>query len=152
MNDSTRVEVMLCCRLLHLIVVGGTSNNGKLLELSTKVIEEPLQGLDQKRSRNLRTRCARVERILVEPFVDKVHGSKLALIVYHFINGLIDEDYLVVPQESNFSKLANTLFELITKHLPIDSIDFEKVNKSAEKQAKSWRKNLFDMGYFCLQK
>jgi hypothetical protein len=151
MNDSTRIEVMLCCRLLHLIVVGGVSNNEELLQLSSKVIEEPLEGLTKEKSASLRRRCLRVEAVLIQPIVEKVHGSKLALIVYHFINDLIDEDYIAVPEDSNFSKLANILFGLITNYYPIND-DFERVNKSAKKQSQLWRKKLAEMDFFRLQK
>jgi hypothetical protein len=147
-NETQKIETMLCCRLLYIVVIGGTAYTEELLALSKKVIEEPLEGMTLDKSRKLQRRCLRIERMLIQPLVEKAHGSKVALVVYHFLNRLIDEDYIEVPEGSNFAILADVLFNLIPIHLPTESEDFEKVNKSAKKVANFWRDKLGGMGYF----
>lgn len=148
MNDREQVEALFCSRILYLIVIGGTAPNPYLHKIATELIQAPLQNLSKERSSTIRRRVVRLEEKYIHPFVGRAHGSKIALIAYYFINKLLDEDYLDIPDNSPFRELANKLFSAITTSLEFGSRSFIEVSKSANKQAQKMLTGLQADGYF----
>lgn len=154
MNDRQLTEVMFCSRLLYLVVIGGMDVPGneqayqKIKDLALEVIQDPIRTAHRQRSENLRRRVVRLEQKYMHQYVGKAHGSKVALVLYYFLNDLIERDYLCVPPESPFMELADIVFGAITNSLQPDSPEFTLVAKSAQKQAIKMLKELQKDGYF----
>ncbi len=146
MTDREIVEVSFLARMIYLIVISGMREDiaQKLHGDALAALEEPLTMLPEKKKNNLKRRVIRLEERFIKPLSNKTHSVKILLIAYYFINKLIDDDYINIPEESKLYKLINTLLNYVDQ----DIQGFQKIDKSAEKQSAKWLEKLQNEGYY----
>lgn len=144
LSDKQRCELSFVGRLIHLLILGGitSGNHQELADIALKISEEPFIGATNIDS--LKRRVIRMERNTIAPLAGKSHGEKILLICYYFINTLVDEGILAMPEESNLAKLVDFLLELID----VENEVVQKRMASADKQARKWLETLRSEGYY----
>lgn len=150
LTDRIRCELTFIARTLHIIVVTSLSCSDEgeydsVLLIANNALMQPLVGLDAHKLHTLKNRIQRMEDATIRLAChDKAHGEQLVLIAYHFINKLVDDGLLDIPESTPLAKLSDYLLMLINPDNPVTQVRMVKTEKTARK----WRDDLRKMGYF----
>lgn len=149
MNDRQRCEVMFTARIMHVIATGGVSfkeegAHERFVALATSALFEPVQDVTRDKANKLRERMERMARKTIIPECKVSKAEKMLLIGYHFINKLVEDEYLFIAENSPLRKVTDTLLEAVDMENEVAQKRFKK----AEKQARKWLETLRSEGYF----
>ncbi len=144
LTDRQRCESSFIGRLIYVLILGGvqSGNHQGLADMALEVCESPLRGLFNPGA--IKRRVIRMEQNTILPLSGKAHGEKVLLVCYFFINKLVDDGIIEMPEESQLALLVDHLLSLIN---PEDDV-VKKRMKSAEKQAARWLEILRKDGYY----
>jgi hypothetical protein len=152
LKDRERCEVSFIARLVYIVIIGGLKcstqkQHIEMAEFALQAATEPFLGLDSKRANTLRRRVVRMEDNTIKPMTGKAHGEKVLLVIYFFINELIDKEYLNIPEECKLRIIVDTLLKL----LDTKSESMQSRLPSAKKQAEKWLVTLQSEGYYQIE-
>lgn len=103
---------------------------------------------DPNKAVKLSNRARRVAVALVEAMVPEGTLTGKVFLTWHALTEqLIQEGLWDADPEGDFAKAFNLFNEILLEKHP-DQYKSPKLNASAEKQAKRWRMNLINQGYF----
>jgi len=103
---------------------------------------EPLEGLSRKIAMVVGKQIDRIHNDVMAEY-DKQRADKVATAIYYFLKDLTDTGYLELWEGSPVADAAEMYLPMI-EHV----FDQEKLDASAQKQAKRILKKLQDKGYF----
>ena len=149
MNDRQRCEVGFIARVVYLLILGGmqmkTDNqHAEIANMALGMCNEPFIGLTEEDRVKLKRRVMRMEEHTIRPLNGKSHGEKILLIVYHFINNLVDMNYLSLPEGSTLAILTDYLLSVVDSENEVVQLRMD----SAKKQAAKWLIKLQSEGYY----
>lgn len=148
-NDKHRCEESFISKLLYTVIRGGvqmpTIEQHKTLSTYAYDLSiEPFSDMAQKDAEKLIRRVDRMGNNTIKPLLNKAHGEKVLLTVYYFINRIMDMDYLIIPEDSEFRLLIDWLL----KELPLDEERVKKRMANANKLSEKWLNILQGEGYY----
>lgn len=149
MNDRHRCELCFVARIIYLLIIGGVSTRFRsdyeeMQKIAYKSISEPLIGLPARESGKIRRRVFRMEEKTINLMAGKSHGKDLAITVYFFINHLVEDGWIIIPEDSDIGKLGDFILSLID---PEDE-DTKIKMISAREKAAEWIAKLQSEGYY----
>lgn len=149
MRDIDRCEVSFLGRIVYLVVIGGIQcktdkHHKELARIALLASMEPFEKLDARKSSALRRRVMRMEEVTIAPMTHKTHAEEVILVVYYFINRLIESEYIDVPEETNLWKIMDYLLSL----LDLEKDTIKSYIKTAPAKADKWLKSLEGQGYY----
>ena len=149
MNDRQRCEVMFTARIMHVIAVGGVTfqtpeQHERFMITSLDAVLEPVRDLPVRKAEQIRRRVERMEHKTIVPACKNSFSEKLILVGYHFMNNLINDEYLFIAEDSPLRRVTDTLLEAVDMENEVAQKRFKK----AEKQARKWLETLRGEGYF----
>ena len=102
---------------------------------------------------SLMRRIERVHKELVEPYLktDKPDPRKIGIIAYYLLQHLVDNEFLIVPEESSFGKALDHMLPALSPSedsSPEEDADYEALNRSAQKQVCKIFQKLQSEGYY----
>lgn len=149
MNARHRCEVSFIARIIYLLVLGGVKTKDpeqhqELERVAYDAMMDPLKGLTEREASTIKRRVIRMESETIKKFTDNTNGVKIVLIAYYFINALVDEGYLELPEESSLAMVTDFLLSVVD----MKSIGMDKQLDSAKKVAGKWLVHLRNEGYY----
>lgn len=151
MSDRHRVEICLPAQMMLAAILAGVpeaqQKKQDFLDLKKDLIDlswEAVIDLPPKQQHKLLQRVLKLHSDLNKEFMsDKEDIPKIALIEFHCIKFIIEDEYLQYTEGSLFDTSIQTFMASIEHHA-----QKEKVNASAIKQARKMLKFLQDQGYY----
>ena len=149
LTDRQRVGLLLPVQVMLTVLVHGVDDpeheDAKLCrELLVQASEEPLGDLPPDKKVKVMRRVLRLHDEVSRPYTKEgMRADKYGLIAYYWLKALTDADYLILGAESAFSK-ALDLFLPAIGHVT----EIEKVDKSAQKNARKFLTHLQRLGYY----
>lgn len=148
LHDKDRVLTGYICKLLMHVFVGCVhfekeEENTAAKKLAVEVQMSFLRDVaDERKRRNLYQRVLSLEKKTIYTLGDKVHGSKVMLVIYYLLSRLLELGVAVIPEDSKEGKMLNHCLESLG-----EALEEDKLLRSAEKQAERWFRVLQDEGY-----
>lgn len=121
----------------------GAEEVARMRLLLTIAAREPFEGIyPEKKRRNLQNRVKRLAATATKD-LDQALGLKVAMVLYYWIEDLLQREYFECPAESAMGQALGMMFEMF-KH------GFEKgrLDSSAQKRARKLHGFLQEAGYF----
>lgn len=123
-------------------------------DLLVKACDEALDGIypDNKKMSLLR-RIERVHLEMVQPYLkaDNPDPRKIGIIAFYLLQHLLDTEFLVLSDESPFMLALNHMLPALSPwegSTPEEEQDYERLNKSAQKQVRRVLQHLQAEGYY----
>lgn len=149
LNDRQRVEIGLPSQMMLAAFLAGVEDQTTPDFLATKadLIEagnEPFSDLPTKKAVSLTRRTNKLLHDLTKDHIEEgAEVAKIALITFHFMRFIIEDNYLQYEEGSAFDRSINTFMEAL-EHKAQEP----KVNASAIKQAKRVLRHCQQAGYY----
>lgn len=149
MKSRHRCEIMFICRICHVITITGVKfdtaeEHNNFIQTAWEAVLEPTDDLCDKDKETIRRRVQRMENITLEPACKNAKAEKIVLIGYHFVNELLDRDYIQIAEDSKLHRVMDALLTMIDLD---DEVTQRRLVTSA-KQARQWMEKLQKEGYF----
>lgn len=152
LSDRHRVEICLPTQMMLACAIAGISEENQQQEDFksfkadlVKASWEAVEDLAVNKTRSVLNRVMKLNQAMADEFLkdDKDNIPKLALIQFHCIRFIIEDEYLQYEEDSPFGRGVVTFMNAIDHHAAE-----EKLNASAIKQARKMLKRLQQMGYY----
>lgn len=149
LSDRQRVEISLPSQMMLGAFKAGVEDQGseEFKSVITDLLEasmEPVSDLVSKKAAKIILRInSLLKDITVEYVKQDAEVSKVALITFHFMRFIIEDNYLQYEQGSAFDRSIQAFMEAL-EHKASEP----RVNESAIKQAKKMLKRLQEWGYY----
>lgn len=149
LTDRQRVELLLPSQVMLAVLIHGVDDPDhpdakQCKELLVLAGNEVLMDLLPNRREQIVRRVYRVHKEVTEPYTKEgMRTDKLGLIAYYWLKAVVDQEYLVIGEESAFMK-AMDIFLPAIEHVA----QIEKVDKSAQKNARKFLAHLQRLGYY----
>ena len=149
LNDRQRVEINLPTHMMLAAFIAGvedqTTDEFKAVKADLiQAAEDCLSDVSEKKALNLLRRTTRLLDELTKGHIaEGVEVAKVALITFHFMRFIIEDDYLRYTEDSAFARSIEKFMEAL-EHKAQEP----KVNASAIKQARKMLKHCQEQGYY----
>lgn len=148
LTDRQRVEILLPVQMMLGVVLAGANEENDAFKECVghllKACEEPVSDLLPSQQRKILNRVERLHREVSAPYTkDGAEVSKLGLIVFYWLQGLVDSGFFVFAAGSEVDQ-AVALFIPAIEH----AAQVEAVDRSAQKQAGRMLEHLQSSGYY----
>lgn len=149
LNDRQRVEINLPTHMMLAAFIAGvedqTTDEFKAVKVDLiQAAEDCLSDVSEKKALNLLRRTTRLLDELTKGHIaEGVEVAKVALITFHFMRFIIEDDYLRYSEDSAFARSIEKFMEAL-EHKAQEP----KVNASAIKQARKMLKHCQEQGYY----
>lgn len=157
LSDKMRVECAIPPSLIYSIFASSifpedTKSEGsykRIHDVFFKCAHEPEEGLVPQRAEAIRRRCLRAIKPTLQEW-DKagVDPVKALMMVVEFVNGLVDDGFLKIDENSPFQQAFNELVEALESGGDADRLQEPQIIKSAAKQAPKLRARFEKMSYY----
>lgn len=149
MKARHRCEVFFIARIMQVIAIKGVrfdtqEEHENFMKIALEAVLEPLDGLDVKSREAICRRVQRMEDLTLQPACEKSFAERIILIGYHFINNLLERDYLEITDDSKLRRVTDALLSMIDMDDDIAQTRYTKTKKEAAR----WMKTLQSMGYY----
>lgn len=123
-------------------------------ELLLEACKEPMRDVyPQRKEASLLARIERVHREIVEPYLkgDSPDPRKIGIIAFYLLQHLVDNEVLLVPEDCSFGKALTVMLPALSPwegSTAKEVEDYERLNKSAQKQVGKIVQQLQSAGYY----
>jgi hypothetical protein len=149
LNDRQRVEINLPTHMMLAAFIAGvedqTSEEFKAVKADLiEASEDCLRDMQERKAISLLRRTTRLlDELTREHIKEGAEVAKVALITFHFMRFIIEDNYLQYTEDSAFARSIEKFMEAL-EHKAQEP----KVNASAIKQAKKMLKACQQQGYY----
>lgn len=123
-------------------------------DLLIQASNEALEGVyPPKKEMALLRRIERLHKEIAEPYTkgEEADPRKIGIIAFYLLQHLVETETLLVPEESSFGKALETMLPALSPAEGASDeeiVDYDRLNRSAQKQARKILKNLQKEGYY----
>lgn len=140
---------MFIARVMHVVSITGVKfdqpyEHDEFIKTAWEAVLEPTNDLCAKDKETIRRRVQRMEHLTLAPACEKSFAEKIILIGYHFMNELLDRDYIEIKEGSKLRRVTDTLLSMIDLEEDVT----QKRMITSKKQAMQWMKILQAHGYY----
>ena len=157
LSDKMRVECAIPPTLIYSIFtssifpedVKSKETYARIHDVFFKCAHEPEEGLSNPRAEAIRRRCLRAVKPTLQDW-DKAGADpvKALMMVVEFVNGLVDDGFLHIDENSPFQQAFSELVEALESGDDAGRLHDPLIIKSATKQAPKLRARFETMGYY----